>query len=157
MGCMNEELKATFKGEVMLAGWSDSHNGGAKLAFWLPDDADLEVFRQLTVRKGKTAGHRFMCLLFEIDEQELMGSKAPEKPKHHLSSDAHLMITGEAFVSYVNATVTGAGDWDADKIRKWVKWSLGIVSLSQLDSEPLAAKHFHDEIREPFNRWNNGE
>lgn len=146
------ELKATFKGEVMLAGWSDSHNGGAKLAFWLPDDADLEVFRALTVRKGKTAGHRFMCLLFEINEQELMQSQ----PKHHLSSDAHLMITGEVFVSYVRETVTGANAWDVEKIRQWVKWSLGIKSLSELDSDPAAGMRFHREIRTPFLEWNHG-
>lgn len=54
----------------MLAGWAETHNSGAKIALWLPDSADLDVFRGLTVRKGNTAGHRFMMVLVEIGEDE---------------------------------------------------------------------------------------
>lgn len=31
----------TINLEVMLAGWTESHSGGAKLTFWLPDGADM--------------------------------------------------------------------------------------------------------------------
>ena len=54
----------------MLAGWQETHNGGAKVIFWLPDASDLEVFRGLTVRKGNTAGQRFMAVLVEVGDDE---------------------------------------------------------------------------------------
>lgn len=61
-------VPTNFTGEVQLAGWSDSHQGGAKVTFWLPSAADLEPFRALTVRKGNIAGHVFMMALVEVGE-----------------------------------------------------------------------------------------
>lgn len=133
----------------MLAGWTDTHNGGAKVTFWLPDDQDLEAFRRMTVKKGKTAGQRLMCVLVEIDEQEQ--PVAPDAPRSHASSDAHLMITGSAFVSYCNEVADN--EWTADKVRLWAKHRMQIDSLSQLDTDPLALKRFHELIRRPFEQW----
>lgn len=65
------DFKPTFHGEVMLAGWKESHNSGAIVSFWLPDSADLEVFKGLTAKKGNTAGQRFMAALVEIPDGEL--------------------------------------------------------------------------------------
>lgn len=56
----------SFQGELLLAGWRDTHNGGATVTFWLPDPADLDIFRGMTVRKGNQAGQRFMAVLVEI-------------------------------------------------------------------------------------------
>ncbi|WP_203234331.1 hypothetical protein [Burkholderia mayonis] len=65
------EITPTFHGEMQLAGWSETHTGGCKVTFWLPDPADLEAFRTLTVRKGNVAGHRFMVAMVEIGDDEL--------------------------------------------------------------------------------------
>lgn len=147
-----------FTGEVMLAGWTDSHNGGAKVTFWLPDDADLEAFRRMTVKKGKTAGQRLMCVLVEIDEQEQpVQPDLPTGPRSRASSDAHLMITGPDFVRYCNEVADN--EWTPDKVRLWAKHKMNVDSLSELDTDPLALKRFHEQIRRPFERWmehNNG-
>lgn len=79
---MSESIKPTFASEVMLAGWKETHTGGAVVSFFLPNPADLDVFRGLTVHKGGkggnagVAGHRFMAVLVEIgdDEKPLNGA-----------------------------------------------------------------------------------
>lgn len=136
----------TIQVEVMLAGWSDSHQGGAKLTFWLTDDADLEHFRMATVRKGKTAGQRYYMVLAEIEDDETV----KDQPSRKASSDAHLMVTGPQFVDYVRQTIKNAADWTPDRVRNWVKWSIGVESLSELDRDPAKLKAFHDIIRRPF-------
>lgn len=138
-----------FQGEVMLAGWGESHNGGAKLTLWLPDPSDLDPFRSVTMKKGKIAGQRFMMVLVEIGEDET--PVAPQK--HHHSSDAHLMVTGAAFVNYVRDTIAGASAWDAAQCRMWAKHSMQVDSLSELDTDPAALKRFHEIIRRPFEEW----
>ena len=60
----------SFQGELMLAGWKDTHNGGATVTFWLPDPAELEVFRGMTAKKGNVAGQRFMAVLVEVGDDE---------------------------------------------------------------------------------------
>jgi hypothetical protein len=56
--------------ELMLAGWQESHNGGAKLTFWLPDGESLEPFKAMTAKKGNTAGQRFMAVLVLLGDDE---------------------------------------------------------------------------------------
>jgi len=72
--------KPCFSDELMLAGWSETSTGGAKVTFFLPDAAALDVFRQMTVKKGNTAGQRFACVLVEIgdDEQPVTPDDAPK-------------------------------------------------------------------------------
>ncbi len=55
----------------MLAGWTETHNSGAKVSFWLPNSEDLEPFKGLTAKKGNQAGQRFMAVLVEIGPGEL--------------------------------------------------------------------------------------
>lgn len=67
---MTQVVTPTFHNEVMLAGWKETSTGGATVTFWLPDPDMLGVFRGLTQRKGNKAGHRFACVLVEIDDDE---------------------------------------------------------------------------------------
>ena len=67
---MSAPMHTAFQGELMLAGWSESHTGGAKVTFWLSDPADLDAFRVMTCRKGNTAGQRFAAVLVEIGDDE---------------------------------------------------------------------------------------
>lgn len=86
------DLIPTFSGEVMLAGWKETHTGGAVVSFFLPDPADLDVFRGLTVRKGGTAGHRFMAVLVEIQDDEKPAQT--EDDKNRRAASALDRITG---------------------------------------------------------------
>jgi hypothetical protein len=76
------DLTPVFHGEVMLAGWSESHNGGAKVTFWLSDPSELDAFRAMTVAKGKTAGQRLGCALVEIgDDDKPVQPAKPVQPE----------------------------------------------------------------------------
>src|SRR5271166_2520007 len=143
---MENEPQPSFQGEVMLAGWQETHNGGAKVTFWLPDAAELEPFRLATVRKGKTAGQRYMCVLVEIDDQE--------KPMVHPSNSAHLMLTGADFLAYAKSLAPNREHWDAARARAWAKWTMGVDSLSELDSDPAALVRYERLVRIPFAEWN---
>lgn len=59
-----------YQGELMLLGWSESHNGGRKVTFLVPDDCDEHPFKQFTVKNGKIAGQRFMAALVQVDDNE---------------------------------------------------------------------------------------
>jgi hypothetical protein len=145
---MNEP-PPSFTGEVMLAGWQETHNGGAKVTFWLPSSEDLEPFRMATVRKGKTAGQRYMCVLVEIGDDE--------KPMRHPSNDAHLLLTGDDFLAYAKAHATRAGmrdAWDGAAAKEWAKYVIGCESLSQLDKDPALLARYHELVLKPFQRWN---
>lgn len=75
------DLVPVFSGEVMLAGWRETHKSGAVVSFFLADPAELEKFRGLTVKKGGTAGQRFMAVLVEIsDNEEPAVPGRPEPP-----------------------------------------------------------------------------
>ena len=66
----DKPITPMFHSEVQLAGWSESHNGGCKVTFWLAQPSDLDAFRAMTVRKGNTAGQRLACALVEIGDDE---------------------------------------------------------------------------------------
>jgi hypothetical protein len=135
-----------FQEEVMLAGWQETHNGGAKVTFWLPSSESLEPFRLATVRKGKTAGQRYMCVLVEIDEQE--------QPVAHPSNSAHLMVTGADFLRYAQSQGKNRDAWDSARAKDWAKYQMGVESLSELDSDPAALVRFERLVRIPFAEWN---
>jgi hypothetical protein len=67
-------LDPVFQDEVMLAGWSETHNGGAKVTFWLNDSDSLEAFKRMTVAKGKTAGQRLACVLVLLNDDDTPAS-----------------------------------------------------------------------------------
>ena len=137
---------SAFEGEVMLAGWQESHNGGAKVTFWLPSSESLEPFRFATVRKGKTAGQRYMMVLVEIGDDE--------KPVQHPSNAAHLRITSEQFLEYAKSLAPGRRDnWTTQRARDWVKYTIGVESLAEIDSNPAALERYHRLVRIPFDLW----
>jgi len=63
-------MPIAFKGEVMLLGWRETHNGGAQVNLLLSDPDELAAFKRMTVSKGKVAGQRLACVLAEIHDEE---------------------------------------------------------------------------------------
>jgi hypothetical protein len=150
-------MKPTFSGEMQLAGWSESHNGGCKVTFWLSDPDDLEAFRAMTVRKGNTAGQRLMAALVEIgdDEQPVQPEEAPQiadKPKGGpLSKEAALLCRNEAFLLWLEfeQCIEDA----ATLAPEWIRQECGVLSRAELDTQPTAGQRFINNIRAPFMRW----
>lgn len=137
----------------MLAGWSQTHNGGAKVTFWLQDDSDLESFKAMTVAKGKTAGQRLALVAVEIgdDEQPVSGDAvipASEKPKgEKLSWLAVQLCKNPQFLEF-------AGVGNEANAREWILNMCGSInSRGELDTDDEAAAFFHANVRRPFRDW----
>ena len=143
------DIKPAYQGELMLAGWTDNHTTGAKVTFWLPDQEALECFRHLTVRKGRTAGQRFMAVLIQLgdDDQPIQPGEEgrSEKPSHALAISAAAVCRASAFQEYVgsirNWYPSEAKDRE-DQAAEYVREFCRVESRSELDNSPTAAQLF---------------
>ena len=151
-------MTPTYQGELMLAGWSETHTGGAKVTFWLPDADALDTFRSMTVRKGNTAGQRFMAVLVEVgaDEQPLQPEGVRAKGGV-LSKDAALICENSDFQrfasersNYWSEGLTGNQN-AAEYVRTWCR----INSRAELDHSPTARQLF-GQLMSDFRAWQAG-
>jgi hypothetical protein len=143
--------RTAFQGELMLSGWSDSHTGGSKVTFWLPDDADLDIFRMMTVKKGKTAGQRFMAVLVELGDDEkpvgdvdyfppeavaaaeaVEAAEVDEKKREPNELARSMMISGYFRNAKLWRAMETAGIYTQDEHKAWL-WTLP-CTLDALDS-----------------------
>ena len=158
-------INPTFTGEMQLAGWSETHNGGCKVTFWLPDATELDAFRALTVRKGNTAGHLFMAALVEVgdDEQPVQPEPTapePETPKGGmLAKLAGMLCDQPEFWAFLNRCNANGGQviQNAEDAANFVREVCGVASRAELDHNHYAAERFHMEIRLPYVRWKQGD
>lgn len=141
-------VPVAFQGEVMLAGWSQTHNGGAKVTFWLADDTDLEAFKAMTVAKGKTAGQRLALVAVEIgdDEQPVIPPKSRELKGGELARLAGQLCQSQDFQIWL---CVESEEVAADHIRHVCE----VGSRADLDHDATAASRFHEQIRKPFLAW----
>lgn len=148
-----------FSGEVQLAGWSESHNGGCKVTFWLADPSDLDAFRAMTVRKGNAAGQRLACVLVEIgdDEQPMQPQPKPEAPKGGaLAKLAGMWCESAAFASWLSRTytdtwaVSSVTDPENERCATTLRILCGIDSRAELDHDDRAAMRFQELVRLPY-------
>jgi hypothetical protein len=164
---MSDDIQPTFQGEAQLAGWSETHAGGAKITFWLPDAADLDVFRALTVRKGGTAGQRFMMVLVEIgdDEQPVPppegdGKSGPQpgKPVGGMMSKWLAMRCNDPeFWEFLQrAFYTKEPITSAERAAEVVRWVCKVASRAEIDHSAAAMALCNERIRLPFMDWVKG-
>lgn len=167
-------IKPSFQGEIMLAGWQESHTAGAKITFWLPDSASLEVFKGMTSKKGNTAGQRFMAVLVEVgDDDQPIAPETPAKPKGgELARLAGIWCNDKEFYDWIRPLYdiklggNGSGTGDIEIGLDVESWKLfnrhailvfcDIDSRADLDNNPEAAQKFHRLIRIPYMEWLNG-
>jgi len=143
-------MNPTFSGEVMLAGWSETHNGGAKVTFWLSDPEELAAFKRMTVAKGKTAGQRLACVLVEIGEDELPKQPEPAKAEKlkggPLAKLAGMWCQSKDFMEWLGVSTPS-------EAKLFILEECGIDSRAELDHHQIAADIFHKNIREPYSKW----
>jgi len=127
-------VKPSFQGEMMLAGWTESHNGGCKVTFWLPSPDDLDMFRGMTVRKGNTAGQRFMAVLVEIPDGELPPTEPKEeKPKREPNYLARkMMLDGYFRNPHLWQAMRADGWYSYDEHKDWVRTQPCVVVTNKL-------------------------
>ena len=156
-------MKTNYAGEMQLAGWSESHNGGCKVTFWLSSPEDLEAFRALTVRKGNTAGHRFMAALVEIgdDEKPVQPPPAGKTKPGPLCMEAIDLCNNPEFHKWL-AAYHDFNYWLNEFPGRSVMQVAGdslkdlceVRSRKDLDADPEAGQRFIARIRLPFMRRN---
>lgn len=170
-------MTPVFSGETMLAGWSESHNGGAKVTFWLSDPSDLDAFRGMTVAKGRVAGQRLAMVLVEIgdDEQPKASTDAAIVQAAHEETRAKGgelarlsgILCGDAgFQDWLKAmnrglwegTMNAVGDnaTPATVAATIIRGRCGVESRAELDHNPKAAEIFHAQFRRPFHEFQGG-
>jgi hypothetical protein len=151
------DVPTAFEGELMLAGWKETHTGGATVTFFLPDAAALDVFRSMTVRKGGIAGQRFIAALVELgpDEKPVI---QPGKGAA-LAQLAGRLCSDASFCSWLARTFPT--DWQAavraqpkantaECAGETIRFLCGVKSRAELDHDTAAAAIFHDVIRKPW-------
>lgn len=153
-----------FTGTVQLLGWSDTHNSGPKLVLQLESSEDLEAFKHLTVKHGKTAGQILGIAVTLLDPatglQPGVENPLAEKPKggplsrlagmwcHNEEFSAWLMMAEQDFWSSACEAIPGGS---SPEISKRVLYDLlMITSLAELDHIETAAQLFNSRIRLPF-------
>jgi hypothetical protein len=154
-------MTPTFQGEVMLAGWQESHNGGAKVTFWLPDATDLEAFRSMTVKKGNTAGQRLACVLVEIgDEEQPLEPATPKAEVGPLCKLAVRWCQDPQFQEWLKKldalrwiALNGSEDLGEEQAKAVMLDICGIESRKELDTQQHPAAVFHHAIRIPYNEY----
>lgn len=167
-----------YHGDAMLKAWGDNSSVGQNFNLWLDDEADRHPFAGYERRKQGAPGELFYVVLVElqdddtaVDQEKRANAEGKPAPPAHGSAKgrarsgprkpsaaAHLIVTSAMFVRYLSETRPGlVQKWTPELARKYVKQKLGLESLSQLDRETPAAQRFEDEIRRPYNRWNNQE
>lgn len=149
-------IATAFKGEVMLAGWSETHNGGAKLTFWLPDASELDAFRALTVRKGNTAGQRFMAVLVQIGDDELPIPAEDHRPDGDslasLARSAGMLCADPMFWLWASESFDSPVRSDKDAA-ELVRAGCNVDSRKQLDHYDFAAELFREKFVKPYTAW----
>lgn len=118
-------IKPCFEGEVMLAGWQESHTSGVKVTFWLPDPEDLDAFRGMTVKKGNIAGQRLMAVLVEIPDGEMEPEDKPEPKLEQPHNPNELARKMHANGYFMNRKLWDAmnekGYYTYEQHREWVR------------------------------------
>ena len=142
-----------IKVEFMLAGWGQTHTGGSKITFWVSDE-DLEHFKHLTVKKGNTAGQRFMAALVEVGDDDQ--PKDRDKPRDPLRMSAVMLCKESDFQAYAaEATANEARvmGLPPEEVAKWVVLDhCRIPSRKELDHNANAANAFA-RLMEMYRDW----
>lgn len=146
-----------FQGELMLAGWSETHTGGAKVTFWLPDADALDTFRSMTVRKGNTAGQRFMAVLVELNDDDTPAAAAPENPKGGtLAQSAGVICGTEEFQRFAAQRCKPDGALaPAQAAAHFVRTFCRVNSRADLDHSPTA-KQLFAQLMADYRGWQQG-
>jgi hypothetical protein len=150
-----DEQKIVFQGECQLAGWSESHTAGCKIDLWLRETEDLDAFRAMTCRKGKTAGQRLAIVIVEIGDDEQPVEQPPAVGRKHnpLTKSAGILCAELKFQRFVammtnNDAAEDGEEQAAEFVREWC----GVTSRAQLDETAEAGRKFAHLMAE-YRAW----
>lgn len=175
-------MTPVFSDEVMLAGWQETHTGGAKVTFWLQSSEALDVFRGMTAKKGNTAGQRMACVLVLINDDETPITPAENsRPKLDRAEEERtpqaqgvetpagnskpgplcmLAVRWCAMPEFwawlcenEEVPATAAASVGEAFAKEWMLMRCYVGSRRDLDHNTAAGMLFNDLIRRPFMAW----
>jgi hypothetical protein len=164
------EQKIIFQGELQLTGWGDSSTTGPWVKFWTHPE-DLERFKLLRERKGKTEGTRIACVMVEINEDETIVTQPPapapdpERYKPHVGPLGMLAVRWckePEFQAWAWAMVEGnffdpRHRLTEDQAKTFILERAGVVekygqqaSRKHLDADADCGESFQMNVRGPY-------
>lgn len=156
------EPKPTFAGEVQFRRYSDTSTQGTQIVLALPDREALQSFIGLE-------GKRFMAVLVQIgdDEQPVDASNSRDIAKVRKSDIAREPL-GDLCWRAVQWCKEPEFHWwlastvcperphdmriDEEDAKGYILEWCGIDSRKELDTNPEAARNFHQHIRGPYQK-----
>lgn len=158
--------------EMMLMGGGEPLAQGQWVKFWIHDDSqEHNPFAGYSGRNRDELGDKFMVAFVELDEDDMPVNQVKQarvekavngKKQRTLSQYAWSLCNNENFLNYLHEKqfvkgkqmpVEWWGDPEAQPAAIFIRWKCEIQSRGELDSNPMAAKIFHEKIREPYSRW----
>lgn len=165
----------TIQCDAMLLGWSETHNGGAKVTLQLADIADLEPFKRMTIKKGKVAGQLLTAVFVEVDGN---GEPVPQEPEAgtgkqkkgaskfpggycglavrwcgEITFQRWLEDNFPQVATECTSTIANYETIDINTFCAWcVKKICGVSSRKELDTDDMARAIFNNQIRQPYSQ-----
>lgn len=164
-----DDNKVLFQGEMQLCRWSESSTNGAMVTMWVHPE-DLEAFKLLKARTGKTPGQRLGVVMVAIGEDEAVVQHPPApapspapKPYHKptigdLARVAVIWCKSPVFQAWAANQLGDARErLDEADCKVYVLRESGAIakygdqaSRKHLDTDPECGKAFLDRILYPF-------
>lgn len=141
-----EESQIAFKGEMMLLQWAESSTRGRTVTFLLDNEGESHPFRDFTIKAGKRAGQRFMCVLVQIgDDEQPVAQQQPSQLAYLFCKDtAFWLWASERSFDQINGE---------EAARAWMLSLLGLGSRSEIDHSEENRKRFEMLIKVPFSAY----
>lgn len=139
--------KIAFQGEVMLLNWAESSTRGRTVTFQLSEEGESHPFKDFTIRQGKRAGQRFMCVMVQVDDNE-----QPVQQKRTGAQRAAVLCKDPEFWMWATSRQFEPVNTE-DTARMYILQQLGIQSRSEIDSNPEVAERFERNIAVPFEAY----
>lgn len=162
---MSDTINATYKGELLFCGYTDSSRNGPRVTFALPDRDLLQAF------VGKE-GRRFAVMLVELtDEPAPSPAPAPAAPtvkRERMGPLCELAVklcrdpqfqrwAFEVAQQHLDpagvSDLAKANDSPEAFARAVVTWCCSVQSRKDLDTNVLAGHRFHARVRRPYMAW----
>lgn len=174
-----DERKILFQGEMQLCRWSESSTNGAMVTMWVHPE-DLEAFKLMKARSGKTAGQRIGVVMVAIGDDEAVVEHPPAPAPVAAPVPTPALQPRTTYTPNIGALGMLAVRWCKDRdfwcwleesetsgmqyseaaAKEFILTTAGVIakygeqaSRKHLDTDPECAARFNECIRIPFRQW----
>lgn len=146
-----------IQAEVQLLNWSETATGGSKVVLQVDD---LDPWRLLQRKEGKTSGTRFMAVFVPIgdDDQPLPDAQPQQEERKGgpLAQLAGRWCGDPVFREWLRDEWCSGFLPDVDEAAETIRHACGISSRAELDHDARARTLFDQKFRIPYGRYLQG-